>query len=169
MCLFTKFFCKKKQTLKIYAPVSGKIIKIEEVEDPVFSQKILGDGFAILPKEGTAVMFTAPCAGKLVTVFDTGHAYGILDKKTKIEVLVHIGMDTVELKGKLFDVKVKQNEVVATNQPLTIANLKAIKRENKQIITPIIFTNETMKNYKITILKELTVEQGELVAEISKK
>ncbi len=84
-------FSKKSKELEIIAPVDGEIIALDKVEDEVFLQKMLGDGLAIKPSAGN---FVAPVAGKLITVFPTGHAYGI-KSNNGVEMLLHIGMDTV--------------------------------------------------------------------------
>lgn len=169
------FFKKKKNLpLSIYAPVAGKIIKLSEVEDPVFAQEMLGSGFAIIPEyEGkNGVEFCSPFTGTLATVFNTGHAYGIKDKNTGIECLVHIGIDTVELAGKGFDIKVKQGNDIEKSEVMVIANLQEIKNKGKKsVTTPIVFTNETMENY---VVKQLVKDNeqvivGQLIAEITKK
>lgn len=162
------FFLKKKK-IEIYAPVSGKVIKLEDVKDPVFSAKMLGDGLAIIPKEGKKATFTAPLSGILTTIMETGHAYGITEKASKIECLMHIGMDTVELKGKGFEIKAKKESKIAANDPLVIVNLEELKKNNKDITTPIVFTNETIADYKINVLKYGKVKQGEIIAELIKE
>ena len=93
----------KKEEFKIVAPVSGELIPLSQVPDQVFSTKMMGDGFAVIPGSNRVV---APLSGSLETVFPTGHAVGI---KTKdgIECIVHIGLDTVELNGEGFNVLVK--------------------------------------------------------------
>lgn len=170
-----KLFSKKKvqkKKLEIYAPVTGKIISLNEVKDPVFSQEMLGTGFAIIPhykgKEG--VNFVAPFTGVLATVFSTGHAYGIKDDITGVECLVHIGIDTVELAGKGFEIKVKQGNKINQNDVMVVASLQEIKEKSKkEIVTPIVFTSETMTNYSVNILVKGEVTQGQLIAEIVKK
>lgn len=167
------FFKKKtKSPLLVYAPVAGKIIKLSEVEDPVFSQQMLGSGFAIVPEYKDGVEVLSPFAGTLATVFNTGHAYGIKDKATGIECLVHIGIDTVELDGKGFTVKVKQGNPIEKSVVMVIANFQEIKDKGKKsIVTPIVFTQETMEGYVVKQLvkdnEEITA--GQLIAEITKK
>lgn len=167
------FFRKKNQpqSLLIHAPVTGKIINLSEVQDPVFAQGMLGTGFAIIPdyKNQDQVSFVTPFAGTLVTVFKTGHAYGIKDKTTGIECLVHIGIDTVELAGKWFNIKVKQGDNINHNEIMVSANLKAIKEEGKKlIVTPIVFANEMMEGYEFKLLKTEHVTQGQIVGEVIK-
>lgn len=170
-----KWFSKntgQSKKLEIYAPVSGKIINLSEVQDPVFAQEMLGTGFAIIPhyKEKAGISFVAPFSGVLATVFSTGHAYGIKDDTTGVECLVHIGIDTVELAGKGFDIKVKQGNRINQNDVMVIANLQEIKEEGKkEVVTPILFTTETMLDYKVNVLVKGEVTQGQLIAEIVKK
>lgn len=166
------FFLKKKR-IEVYAPISGEVINIEKVEDPVFSNKMLGDGFAIIPKKGATkeATFIAPISGVLTTVLDTGHAYGITEKTTKVECLIHIGMDTVELNGNGFNAKVhKEDKIIANDTQLVAVNLDTMKEHNKDLTTPVIFTNETIaeQGYKINILKFGQVKAGDVVAELVK-
>lgn len=163
------FFRKKR--IEIFAPVSGEVISIEDVKDPVFSNKMLGDGLAIIPKDTKQVTFLAPISGVLTTTMDAGHAYGITEKSSKVECLVHIGMDTVELNGKGFDVKVKKSDKITAKDPMVVVNLDTIKKSNKDSTTPIVFTKETISEYgyKINILKYGKVKQGEIIAELIKE
>ncbi len=148
--------------LQVFAPVDGEVIDITKVKDDVFSQKLLGDGFAIKPENGN---FVAPFKGKLVTVFPTGHAYGIRHK-SGVEVLIHIGFDTVELKGEGFDMLVKQGGKVKLGSPLVNADLEVISKKAPSTDTPIVFSPDSMKDRKLTIVKQGKVKQGELIAEI---
>lgn len=91
------FFDKKKK-IDVKAPALGKVVELDEVPDEVFAGRMLGDGFAVIPEDGT---FKAPVSGKIGSFFPTGHAFGI-EGEDGLEVLVHIGIDTVELKGEGF-------------------------------------------------------------------
>lgn len=164
-------FLFKKKRIEIFAPIAGEVIKIEDVQDPVFSTKMLGDGLAIIPSNAKEATFLAPISGVLTTTMDAGHAYGITEKSTKIECLVHIGMDTVELNGQGFDVKVKKEDKILAKDPLVKVNLATIKKNNKDITTPIVFTKETIteQGYKINILKYGKVKQGDVIAELVKE
>lgn len=157
-------FSKKSNVLEIHAPVDGKIISLDEVKDDIFSQRMLGDGFAIAPKTGN---FIAPFDGKLVTVFPTGHAYG-LKHKSGVETLIHIGLDTVTLEGKGFDIKVSQDEKVKQGDILVNVDLDEIKDKVPAIDTSIVFTPESLGSRKIEIVKTGDVKQGEIVAIIKK-
>ncbi len=168
------FFKKKKKLpLLIYAPVTGKVINLSKVEDPVFAQEMLGTGFAIIPeyKDKDGVEFVSPFDGKLATVFNTGHAYGIKDVNTGIECLVHIGIDTVELAGKGFDIKVEQGKPIKKSEVMVVANLQEVKNKGKKVTTPIVFTNETMEGYvvKQVVKDDEQVTVGQLIAEVTKK
>lgn len=119
------------------SPASGRVIALEDIEDEVFSSRMMGDGFAI-DLEGAIGDVIAPVSGLLVSACETGHAYGIqMDDGT--EVLLHIGMDTVELKGMGFDVKVQQESRVNQGDVLVRVDLDLIRQQGKSLITPVIF------------------------------
>ena len=119
------------------APVSGKVMPITEVSDQVFSSKAMGDGIAIDPSDGN---FYAPFSGEITVAFPTGHAYGLKAANGR-EVLIHIGMDTVELEGKGFSPAVKQGDIVKQGDLLTKVDLDYIRSQGKPVITPVVFTD----------------------------
>lgn len=119
------------------APLTGKMVPLTNVPDEVFSQKMMGDGFAIEPSKGEVV---SPINGTVVNVFPTKHAIGLQGNNGR-EVLVHIGIDTVNLKGEGFDVHVKEGDAVRCGQTLVTFDLDVIREKAKSTITPIIFTN----------------------------
>ncbi|MBP0724709.1 PTS transporter subunit IIABC [Bacillus sp. RG28] len=121
----------------IINPIEGEIIPITEVPDQVFSGKMMGDGFAIKPSEGTVL---SPVDGEIVNVFPTKHAIGILANNGR-EILIHIGIDTVKLNGEGFEVFVSQGDKVTKGQKLVNVDLKFVKENAPSIITPVIFTN----------------------------
>lgn len=121
----------------IVSPGTGKIIDLSNVNDEMFASKALGDGFAIKLTDGKIV---APFNGKVITAFPTGHAFGILDDSGR-EVLIHIGIDTVELNGEGFDVKVNQDDHVKQGDVLVEVDLAKLKEANKDNTTMIIFTS----------------------------
>ncbi|QFT88013.1 PTS system glucose-specific EIICBA component [Bacillus sp. THAF10] len=123
--------------LNVAMPMTGKLLPISEVPDKIFSQKMMGDGFAIEPSDGKVV---APVAGKIVNLFPTKHAIG-LETEDGREVLVHVGIDTVNLKGKGFEALVAQGDIVEQGQTLLHVDLRIVAQEATSIITPIIFTN----------------------------
>ena len=108
------FFKKKNKGLEVVAVVDGDIMPITDVKDDVFSTKMLGDGFAIKPKDSHIY---APVDGTITTLFPTKHAIGIKTEKG-LDIVIHLGLDTVELEGAPFTVDVKQGDQVKTGQPL---------------------------------------------------
>ncbi|WP_236636701.1 PTS glucose transporter subunit IIA [Exiguobacterium sp. SL-9] len=127
----------KRHTLTLYAPMEGDIIPLEEVTDPVFSEKMMGDGIAIMPTNGTVV---APANGTIVQVAPTKHAIGIRTEDGA-EILIHVGLDTVELNGAPFTVHVEVDDTVSVGQSLLTADLEQIQRAGKDTVTPMIVTN----------------------------
>ncbi|MYL44133.1 PTS glucose transporter subunit IICBA [Virgibacillus halodenitrificans] len=121
----------------ISSPLSGELVPLAEVPDDVFAGKMMGDGFAIVPEDGEIV---SPVNGKIVNLFPTKHAIGILSEGGK-EILIHVGIDTVNLKGEGFEPLVKEGDEVKQGQPLLKADLAYIEKHAKSTITPIVFTN----------------------------
>ncbi|PLR82285.1 glucose-specific PTS transporter subunit IIBC [Bacillus sp. V33-4] len=119
------------------SPLKGEIKPITEVPDAVFSGKMMGDGFAIIPADGTIV---SPVDGKIVNLFPTKHAIGILSDAGR-EILIHVGIDTVNLKGQGFEALVAENDRVKIGQPLLKVDLDYIKNNATATITAIVFTN----------------------------
>ncbi|AMV63117.1 PTS system, beta-glucoside-specific IIB component [Pediococcus damnosus] len=144
-----------KETKKVYSPVKGEMINLESVSDDTFAKKMLGDGVAIIPEEGKIY---APFDGQIMTVFPTKHAIG-LKSDTGIELLIHIGLDTVNLKGAPFTAHVKDNDQVKKGQLLMDVDLDAIKKAGYDITTPIVVTNtkdfvEIVSNDKTTVTND---------------
>ena len=135
------------------APLKGELKPITEVPDQVFAGKMMGDGFAIVPSEGTIV---SPVNGKIVNLFPTKHAIGILSD-TGREILIHVGIDTVNLKGQGFETLVSENDIVEQGQPLLKVDLDYIKEHATSTITPIVFTN-LAEGEKVVIEKPGLVE-----------
>ncbi len=121
----------------IYAPLSGQIKKLEDVPDPTFSEKMMGDGLAIVPSDGQVV---APLDGEVVQIFPTKHAVGIRGN-AGVEVLIHIGLDTVSLDGEGFEAHVKQGDQVKVGDPLITFDVEYIRENATDVITPVIITN----------------------------
>lgn len=119
------------------APATGTLVPLEEVADETFASKLLGDGFAIDIQDG---MIIAPFSGEVVTAFPSGHAFGIRDANGR-EVLLHIGIDTVSLQGKGFDVYVKQGQQVQQGDPLVKVDIDKIHSLGKSTMTMVIFTD----------------------------
>jgi PTS system N-acetylglucosamine-specific IIC component len=134
-------------------PIEGEIIPITEVEDPVFSEKMMGDGFAIVPANGSVV---SPVDGEIMSVFPTKHAIGIKSKEG-YEILIHVGLETVNLKGKGFTVHVKEGDQILKGTEILTFDLDYIKKSAPSTVTPVIFTNTT----NITLKKKGKVKQGD--------
>lgn len=129
---------KEKRTVEpLYAPLTGNIIELETVPDPVFSQKLLGEGFAIEPVEGIVV---APVDGQVIQIFHTKHAIG-LRSEMGIEWLIHVGLETVGMNGIGFDVNVKEGQKVKVGDLLMTFDLPMIREKAASTISPIIMTN----------------------------
>lgn len=125
------------KTVSITAPLKGKVVTLDKVNDTVFSKSIMGKGVAILPSEGEV---RAPFKGVVNAVFPTKHAIG-LTSEDGMEVMIHVGLDTVELDGKYFEAFVKNNDSIEVNDLLLKFDMEAIKAADYDIITPIIITN----------------------------
>ena len=136
----------KGVTEDVHSVADGQVINIEDVKDPVFSQKMMGDGFAVEPENGKIV---SPVAGKVASIFPTKHALGLVTDNG-LEVLVHIGLDTVSLEGKPFEVKVTEGQTVAAGALLVEANLDAIREAGRETSTVVVFTNtDAIKSVKV--------------------
>ena len=122
---------------EIFAPLKGQVISLDKVNDSVFSSGSLGKGMAIIPSEGKIY---APADGTISAFFETGHAIGVTSKHGA-EILIHVGIDTVNLKGKYFYPKVKQNEQVKKGELLLEFDLNKMKEEGYDCTTMIIVTN----------------------------
>lgn len=145
----------------VYAPMTGKVKDLSEVEDEVFSSGMLGNGIAIEPTNGQV---NSPVDGIVTTVFPTKHAIGVTSDDG-VEILIHIGMDTVELNGEGFESFVKQNERVKKGDLLIRVNLDKIKAAGLSMITPIVVTNSN--SYKaISIDAKNTVDKGQVLLTI---
>jgi len=129
-------FKAKKET--ILSPADGDIVQLEEVPDEVFSQKMAGDGIAIMPRSNT---FVAPVAGTVTKIFSTNHAFSI-KTKSGLEVMVHIGLDTVALNGEGFKRLVEEGAEVSIGKPIISADLEFIASKGKNIVTPIVLNHE---------------------------
>lgn len=154
-----KFNIFKKSKLQIFTPVTGKIISIEEVTDPVFSEKMMGEGVAVIPTEGNIY---APVDGTIIQIAPTKHAIGIL-AEDGTEILIHVGLETVSLKGEGFKVAVSMGDNVSVGQLLMEVNWEYIGTHAKSTVIPIVITNshEGKKRYLIT--EEKKALQGKTV------
>ena len=123
--------------ITIASPLTGNVIPLSEVKDDVFSNEIVGKGAAVIPEKGEV---RAPEDCEIASVFDTKHAIGMVTKDG-VEILVHIGLDTVELKGEHFDTHVKQGDHVKKGQLLVTFDIEAIKKAGYDITTPVLISN----------------------------
>lgn len=127
---------EEKKEEDFVSPVTGKVISIENVKDPTFAGKLLGDGFAVVPSNG---IIKAPADGKVESVYDTGHAVGITTKKGT-EFMIHVGIDTVELAGEGFEILVSNGQKVKQGDALIQVDLETLKRKQKDPTVMVIFT-----------------------------
>ncbi|MYL18834.1 PTS N-acetyl glucosamine transporter subunit IIABC [Halobacillus litoralis] len=145
-------------------PVTGRILPLEEVPDQVFAEGMMGPGLAVDPADGT---ITSPVKGKVVQVFPTKHAVG-LETDKGLELLIHVGLDTVKLQGKGFEALVEAGDLVDLGTPLLQVDMDTVKKEAPSIITPVIFTN--LENEEIHVLKHGQAERGDKeILEVTRK
>ena len=136
----------KGVTEEVYSVADGQVIELEQVKDPVFAQKMMGDGFAVEPANGNIV---SPVSGTVSSIFPTKHALGLVTE-AGLEVLVHIGLDTVSLEGKPFTVHVAEGQKVVAGDLLVTADLDAIRAAGRETSTVVVFTNaEAIKSVKL--------------------
>ncbi|RSJ70407.1 PTS system glucose-specific EIICBA component [Streptococcus oralis] len=136
----------KGVTEEVYSVADGQVIALEQVKDPVFAQKMMGDGFAVEPANGNIV---SPVSGTVSSIFPTKHALGLVTE-AGLEVLVHIGLDTVSLEGKPFTVHVSEGQKVAAGDLLVTADLDAIRAAGRETSTVVVFTNgDVLKSVKL--------------------
>ena len=136
MGLFDVF---KKKGIVLGAPLEGECVSLKQVNDPTFSEEILGKGIAIVPADGKVY---APANGEISTVFPTGHALG-LTTEDGVEVLIYIGLDTVKLNGQHFTIRANAGDKVSKGDLLIEADIEQIKAAGYDVITPMIICNTT--------------------------
>ncbi|MCC0683283.1 PTS glucose transporter subunit IIA [Clostridioides sp. ZZV15-6383] len=157
-------FFKKNKSYKIHAAVSGNSIKIEKVNDSVFSKKLMGDGIAIIPNSNVVV---APCDGKITVLTESKHAFGMVSDDG-VEILVHIGIDTVNLQGEGFKSEVSQGDVVKKGNPIISFEREKITSQGIDCTTIMIVLNHS-EFPKINCIVENEVVAGQdTVIEIMK-
>lgn len=147
-------FCKKKKLVTFKAPVYGETVDLVELPDPVFAEKMVGDGVAFRPERG---VLYAPVDGEVVQVFPTKHAIGLRTKEG-LEVLIHIGLDTVEMKGEGFKSHIRQNQKVKAGEKIMEFALDRITAHGKSTLTPLLITN-------MTAVKEIKIQHGKVTPE----
>ncbi|GMA50056.1 PTS glucose transporter subunit IIA [Alicyclobacillus contaminans] len=141
--------------LTLLAPLSGRVVRLEDVPDPVFAQRMVGDGAAIDPTSDTVV---SPMDGTLTNLFPTAHAAGVT-AASGLEVLVHVGVDTVELKGQGFTPEASQGQTVTVGTPLIRLDLETLRNTAKSVITPVVVTNPALVE-TLEVTQQDVVEAG---------
>lgn len=156
---------KKEKKIKIYSPLNAELIPLERVPDPVFSQKMMGEGFAFIPRNGEVV---SPIDGTVTHVFPTKHAIG-MQTEDGVEVFLHIGLDTVELNGEGFEINVRAGDKVRVNDSFGSFDPAFIQEKGKEIVTVLLFPNHAEKIAEM--LPNITdrVEAGAEIAELTIK
>lgn len=144
---------KKSVVVEIFAPISGEIVNIEDVPDVVFSEKIVGDGIAIRP---TGDKIVAPVDGVVGKIFETNHAFS-MESKEGVELFVHFGIDTVELKGEGFTRVAQEGQNVKRGETIIEFNLPLLESKAKSILTPIVISN-------MDEISSIEKKSGEVVA-----
>ncbi len=135
-------FGSRRKRLELLAPFAGEVVTLDEVPDPVFSGRMLGDGFALRPAaDATSLSVVAPVAGRLATVFKTGHAFALVTPEG-VEVLVHIGLDTVERKGAGFKALAATGDTVERGAPVVVVDAAALRAAGYDLVTPVAFTKK---------------------------
>ena len=150
----------KRKVREVFSPVDGQIVTLESVDDEVFSQKMVGDGVAVMPVSN---QFTAPIDGVVTKIFSTNHAYSIKSDKD-LEVMVHIGLETVALNGEGFTRIAKEGDAVKVGDVIIEADLAYIKAHAKDIITPILISDES--DVKEIEKKYAIVKEGDKIMEV---
>ena len=156
-------FIKKQKEMAVYAPMDGVAIKLSDVPDDAFAEKILGDGAAVIPENGNVY---SPVDGEIIDITDSKHAFCITTNEGT-EMLLHIGIDTVNLKGEGFDVKILSGDKVKAGTKIAEIDLEFLKKNNIKLHTPVILTEP--ENYKITQVHEGIVTGGRDVLFLYKK
>lgn len=139
-------FMKKKTKNELLATQNGTIVDLKDVPDEAFAQKLLGEGVAILPTDNEVY---SPVDGTIIQVSDTLHAYGI-STKDGLDILIHIGIDTVELQGEGFEPLVKEGDQVKAGDLIARADLSLLKEKGYELYTPVLITNiEDVKDFSV--------------------
>nr|WP_238788936.1 MULTISPECIES: PTS glucose transporter subunit IIA [Companilactobacillus] len=152
-------FGKKKE--KVVSVADGELIPITKVNDDVFSEKMMGDGFAVIPADNKVY---SPVSGTVSTVFPTGHAIGITTDKG-LEVLVHMGLDTVELNGEPFVGKVKQGQKIDKGDLLSFMDIDYVKDSGRDSVIVIVYTNMDVTR-EVPEISDQSTTHGDEVGEI---
>lgn len=136
--MFNIFKKKENKTEKIYSPFKGNLVNLEDVPDLAFAQKMMGDGVAIIPSEGKLY---SPVDGEIVSIFDSKHAV-MIKSADGTNMLIHVGLETVSLEGKPFDVKVKAGDKVKAKDLIMEVDLDIITSNDLHVITPVVIMDD---------------------------
>ncbi|MGX7108160.1 PTS sugar transporter subunit IIA [Facklamia miroungae] len=149
-------FKKKPKKISLHAVCDGDLIPLEQVNDQVFSKKMMGDGFAIKPHQSTIY---SPVEGKVMNIFPTQHAIGIQAKD--LEILLHMGLDTVELEGRPFNTLVTEGESLSPSTALSEVDYKILEEADKDNVMLVIFVNgsEVIEDFNLTASGSVTKGQ----------
>ena len=147
--------------MEILAPVTGRVVPLKEVPDEAFSEGMAGEGAAILPSEGGEVV--APVSGELVKLFEGGHAFGIVTDGG-VELIVHLGLDTIELQGRGFDKLTVEGDRVESGQPIVRFDLPAVRATGYNPVTPVVVANAD--EFRVSGLKSEEVTAGDVIFEV---
>ncbi len=158
-----KRLTRSKTEFILYSPCDGDVVELKNVEDEVFASGMLGKGVAIVPKAGRIY---SPTAGVVTNVFDTGHAMNIMSDYG-CELLIHIGLDTVSLGNKYFDVKVKEGDRVNKEELLCEFDIEEIKNAGLKTTTPMVICNSTEFS-DIIVRPDPTTHMGDSIIRIIK-
>jgi len=152
----------RKKIDKFVAPASGELIHLDKVSDPVFSQKLMGDGFAVNPTDNNIV---APVGGVVGTIFPTKHAL-MITTDHGLEIMLHLGIDTVDLAGKPFEMFVKESDTVTAGQKLASMDIEQVKAAKKETSIMTIVTNSDAVK-AIGSFEDKTVNAGDSALEVT--
>lgn len=147
--------------MEVLAPVAGRVVALREVPDEVFSEGMAGEGAAILPGEGGEVV--APVSGALTKLFEGGHAFGILTDGG-VELIVHLGLDTIELHGKGFEKLASEGDRVRAGQTVIRFDLAAVRSTGYNTVTPVVVSNS--EKFRVSGPKVERVEAGDVIFEV---
>lgn len=142
----------------VAAPVAGQIVPIDEVDDEVFADRVVGDGVAIRPSDGRVV---APVAGRVEKVFPGGHGIAI-ETGSGLQVLVHVGLETVHLEGDGFDAHVAEGDDVSVGDPLVTVELARLAELEVDPVSPVV----VLSGERVTVVASGTVARGEPLMEV---
>ena len=146
------------QEVVLTAPLNGTVVALEDVPDPVFSSGAVGKGAGIEPSDGASIKVVAPADGSVVVAPSSGHAYGLaLDNG--LEILIHVGIDTVNLEGKGFDVKVGKGDRVKAGQTLVVVDCAVIEEAGYKLVTPVLVTNY-MNFAEVEVIADGSIKAG---------